>query len=316
MRPDPSSPAAANADRPRQSAPPLPDVLCIGSVLWDVIGRSPSHLALGSDVPGRITRAPGGVAMNIAMTLRRFGLRPALLSALGRDAEGNELLAEAARLGLDTRYLYRSDDLPTDIYMAIEGGNGLVAAIADAHSLEAAGPKILAPLHDGRLGSTALPFQGTIALDGNLTASLLADIAADPAFAGADLRIAPASPGKAERLLPLLRHPNAVLYVNLHEAGLLAHRSFDTAPEAAAGLVAQGAQRVLVTDGAKTAAAAEPGSLHEAEPPPVLVTRVTGAGDTFMAAHLFAERHGAGRAEALTAALTAAAAYVSGGQPS
>ena len=59
-----------------------PDILCIGSVLWDVIGRTASHMRVGSDVPGRITRLPGGVAMNIAMTLRRFGMTPALLTAL------------------------------------------------------------------------------------------------------------------------------------------------------------------------------------------------------------------------------------------
>ncbi|MEO0829597.1 MAG: PfkB family carbohydrate kinase, partial [Pseudomonadota bacterium] len=68
-----------------------PDILCIGSVLWDVIGRSASHMRVGSDVPGRITRLPGGVAMNIAMTLARFGLTPALLTAIGKDAEGQEL---------------------------------------------------------------------------------------------------------------------------------------------------------------------------------------------------------------------------------
>ena len=45
------------------------EILCIGSVLWDVIGRSASAMRQGSDVPGRITRLPGGVAMNIAMTL-------------------------------------------------------------------------------------------------------------------------------------------------------------------------------------------------------------------------------------------------------
>ena len=56
-------------------------------------------------------------------------------------------------LGLNTDYLYRSQDLPTDRYMAIEGSNGLIAAIADAHSLEAAGDKILRPLADGRLGT-------------------------------------------------------------------------------------------------------------------------------------------------------------------
>ena len=60
-----------------------PDILCIGSVLWDIIGRSPAHMRTGADVPGRITRLPGGVAMNIATTLARFGLRPAILTAIG-----------------------------------------------------------------------------------------------------------------------------------------------------------------------------------------------------------------------------------------
>jgi sugar/nucleoside kinase (ribokinase family) len=289
-----------------------PDILCIGSVLWDIIGRAPAHMQSGADVPGRITRLPGGVAMNIAMTLARFGLRPALLTAVGRDAEGQELIAASGRLGMICDHVYRSDDLPTDRYMAVEGANGLIAAIADAHSLEAAGDKILRPLGDGSLGSAAAPWSGPIALDGNLTLALLSDVAASPLFAAADLRIAPASPGKAERLLPLLPMPNATIYVNREEASLLCQRRFDTAEAAAAGLLARGARRVLVTDGGNPAADGAPEGVLTAAPRPVLVTRVTGAGDTFMAAHLVAEIRGADRATALAAALDAAAAFISG----
>lgn len=289
-----------------------PDILCIGSVLWDIIGRTPAHMGAGADVPGRITRVPGGVAMNIATTLARFGLRPALLTAIGRDAEGDELVAACVRLGLNTDHIYRSDDLPTDRYMAVEGANGLIAAIADAHSLEAAGDKILRPLDDGTLASAEMPWSGPIALDGNLTQGLLSDIAASPLFAAADLRVAPASPGKAERILPLLRVPRATLYVNLDEAGLLCQRRFATAPEAAEGLLARGARRVLVTDGRRTSADGSGEGILTAEPPEVLVTRITGAGDTFMAAHIVAEQRGADRGTALRAALDAAAQYVSG----
>jgi sugar/nucleoside kinase (ribokinase family) len=290
-----------------------PDILCIGSVLWDIIGRSPTSMRLGSDVPGRITRLPGGVAMNIAMTLRRFGMTPAILTAIGRDAEGDELVAACDRLGLVTAHVYRSDDLPTDRYMAVEGANGLIAAIADAHSLEAAGDKVLRPLADGSLGTAAAPWTGPIALDGNLTESLLAEIAASPLFAGADLRVAPASPGKAGRLLPLLSHPSATLYVNLEEANILARADHVTAVAAAGALLARGAHRVLVTDGGKPAAEGTArAGVVEGHPPPVLVTRVTGAGDTFMAAHLVAERAGAPRQAALDEALRAAAIYVSG----
>jgi sugar/nucleoside kinase (ribokinase family) len=289
------------------------DILCIGSVLWDIIGRSAASMRVGSDVTGRITRLPGGVAMNIAMTLSRFGLRPALLTAIGRDAEGDELIAACARMGMECGHIYRSDDLPTDRYMAIEGANGLIAAIADAHSLEAAGAKILRPLEDGRLGSADVPYAGLIALDGNLTEALLSQISQSPLFAAAELRVAPASPGKAERLTPLLTHSQATLYVNLEEAGIIAKARFASAPDAAEALLHRGAARVLVTDGGNAAAEGRQGQgIITGAPPQVLVTRVTGAGDTFMAAHIVAERSGATRDEALARALRAAADYVSG----
>lgn len=294
---------------------PLPDVLCIGAVLWDVIGRTPSHMRMGSDVPGRITRLPGGVAMNIAMALRRFGLVPALLTAVGRDTEGDQLMAEAERMGLLIDFAYRSEDLPTDRYMAIEGGDGLMAAIADAHSLEAVGDKIVRPLADGRLGSEAAPWDGPVALDGNLTADLLARIATSPIFARADLRVAPASPGKAERITALLGHPRTTLYVNLEEAGLLCQQEVRTSAEGAARLLDRGARRVLVTDGGRSASLGDGGGVVTAVPPEVVVTRVTGAGDTVMAAHIIAERQGRSGQDALERALAAGAAYVSGEAP-
>ena len=288
-----------------------PDILCIGSVLWDIIGRSPAAMRVGSDVPGRITRVPGGVAMNIAMTLARLALRPAVLTTVGRDIEGDDLVASCARLGVITDYAYRSDDLPTDRYMAIEGANGLIAAVADAHSLEASGDKILRPLADGRLGSADTPWPGLIALDGNLTQTLLTLIAHSPLFARADLRAAPASPGKAERLMPLVVQGRATLYLNLEEANILAHANASTAMDAAQALLARGAARVLVTDGGRACADGSQSGILQATPPQVMVARVTGAGDTFMAAHIVAERGGADRATALNAALQAAATYVS-----
>lgn len=289
-----------------------PDILCIGSVLWDVIGRSASAMRHGADVPGRITLGPGGVALNIALTLLRFGTTPALLSAVGRDAAGEALLSLCASRGIDISHVWRMSDLPTDQYMAIEGANGLIAAIADAHSLEAAGEKVLTPLQDGTLGSATNPFSGPIALDGNLTTTLLVQIAHDPAFAAADLRVAPASPGKAERLLPFLQTGRGLLYVNLEEAGILCGHAFRSAPEAAKTLLKRGAARAIVTNGAETAADASAHGLLTGQPPDVLVTRVTGAGDTFMAAHIAAEISGAARDIALDRALQAAAIHISG----
>jgi pseudouridine kinase len=286
-----------------------PDILCIGSVLWDVIGRSETSMRKGSDMPGRITHLPGGVALNIGMALARFGLHPALLSAVGRDSEGDELIAACRLRGLTTDFIYRSDDLPTDRYMAVEGSNGLIAAIADAHSLEAAGDKILRPLSDGSLPQ---PYRGAVALDGNLTVELLSQISTSPLLAEADLRVAPASPGKALRLSPFLQSGRGTLYVNLEEAGILCQSTFDTSAAAAEGLLARGAVRVVVTNGGAPATLGSADGLITQTPPQVHVARVTGAGDTFMAAHVASELRGASPSKALADALQAAALYVSG----
>ncbi|MFN3642267.1 MAG: PfkB family carbohydrate kinase [Gemmobacter sp.] len=289
-----------------------PDVLCIGSVLWDVIGRAPGAVAPGADVPGRIAAMPGGVAFNVAAALARRGMRPALLSAVGRDGAGDALVEACGRSGVDPAWLHRPADRPTDRYMAIEAAGGLVAAIADTRTLEAAGAAILAPLEDGRLGSAAAPWAGPVVLDGNLTGDLIAAMAAAPAFAAADLRIAAASPAKAARLVPLLGHPRATVYVNRAEAGVLAGTRFGEAAEAALALVARGAARAVVTDGARRCADAAAGrGVITGLPPAVAVARVTGAGDIFMAAHLAAEHAGADPAAALAAALCGAADHVS-----
>lgn len=266
----------------------------------------------GADVPGRITQIPGGVAMNIAMTLRRLGMAPALLSAIGQDVEGAALDLACQNMGLITDYIYRPKDLPTDKYMAIECSGGLVAAIADAHSLEAAGAKILEPLISGPLGTADTPWENRIVLDGNLTEALLADIASSQAFAKADISLAPASPGKATRLLPFLGHPRVTLYVNLEEAGLLLKSAPQTSQEAAEALCQKGAARAIVTNGAHSTCIATSKQVFSLTPPQVELVRVTGAGDTFMAAHIAAEWRGETGEVALEQALKVAADFVSG----
>lgn len=284
-----------------------PDILCIGAVLWDIIGRHDQDMERGNDRPGLITRAPGGVAMNIAMALQAYGMTPALLTAIGTDEEGDELMRACAGLGMITDHIYRPKGLPTDRYMAIEGRNGLIAAIADAHSLEQSGDAILAPMSAALSGWT-----GLVAVDGNLTVDLLTQIAADATFAKADLRLAPASPGKAERLRPFLSHPTATLYVNLEEAGLLLGSVFHDSATAATALLSQGLHRALVTNGAEAASLAADNTLLTFTPPKVQVKRITGAGDTFMAAHISAESQGATPQAALQNAMTATATYISG----
>lgn len=290
-----------------------PQILCIGAMLWDIIGRSFRPLHRGNDVPGRIGQVPGGVALNVAVSLARQGKRAAILTAIGADPAGEALREEAGYLGVNTEYIYLNKDLPSDFYIAIEDPNGLVASIADAHSLEAAGDLILAPLRDGRLASAESPWTGPIVLDGNLTSTLLAEMAVNPLMAQAKLRVIPASPGKAERLIPLLGRPDTLFYLNREEAETLAGRPCRDAVDAAQAVVAKGAARAIVTNGPDIVADAIAGApTLISHPAKVEIMRVTGAGDAFLAVHLAAEEAGLDRQTALEKATRAATDHVAG----
>lgn len=312
ISPSPTNSVLHHAQTPVHSWRMTNTLLCIGSVLWDIIGRTPQDMPLGSDKPGRIERRPGGVALNVANTLRAQSVQSELISVVGTDSPGDDLLDTCRQMGLGVDYVLQMAALPTDRYMAIESPAGLVGAIADAHSLEEAGDRILAPLRDGRLGSDDAPFDGTVVVDGNMLEQVLEQIATLPALARADLRVVPASPGKARRMLSLRPHPRAIFYVNREEAQLLLGQDFATASEAAQAMVRSGLARAIVTDGGQRCADACADHLVEAEPPQVQVRQITGAGDAFIAGHIAGERQGHDRAQALAHALDVAAHHVSG----
>lgn len=292
------------------------EIVCVGAVHWDVIGTSGVRMPPGSDVPGHVARRPGGVALNVAAALSRHGMAPVLLAAVGHDPEGDELVRACEGLGLVTEHIHRPKDLPTDRYVAVEGPDGLVAAVADARTLEASGAAILRPLTDGPLGSDDEPFEGTVALDGNLAPEALEQFVRGPALSRADLRVVPASPEKAERLMPLLEHPRLTLYANLEEAGKICGKGLSGAEAAAEALVGLGARRAIVTAGRGPAAAASASGAVAKSVPAVPARGVTGAGDALMAAHIAAEAGGASWEEAFDLALQAAAKHVAGeGQP-
>ncbi len=288
-----------------------PQVLCIGAMHWDIIGQTTLHMDYGADVPGKIIRMPGGVAYNIAHALCMLNIDAGLLSVVGNDANGNELIAVANSMGVDTSFVHRSDSLPTGMYMAIESAQQLVGAVADANSLELAGTAIIQPLRNGLLARQQQPWSGIITVDTNITAENLQQFIDAGVFAAADLRVAPASPEKADRMRLFLQYNHVTMYTNLLEAATITNQTFTSAADAARALVTAGAQRALVTNGALAAAEATTTGLITAIPPPVRVARVTGAGDRFMAAHIAAEVRGQQPAAALKFALADTALHIS-----
>jgi sugar/nucleoside kinase (ribokinase family) len=272
--------------------------LCIGAAHWDLVARTAAPLPPGADVPGRVTRQPGGVAQNVARALAALGRPVRLVAAIGRDAEGEALAADLAAAGVDCAWLNRHAG-PTDCYVAIEGpGGALHAAVADCTGLDRAGPALLAPLIAGG-------WPGRIVVDGNLPPPVLARIVA----LGTSVTFVPASPRKLAALAPLLAGP-LTLYLNRAEAEALCTRAFPDSRAAAEAVLARGAAAAIVTDGAGAATAADPGATVSLSPPAVAPRSVTGAGDAFVAAHLATRADGLDAAAALAAALDAAARHI------
>lgn len=94
---DAGSMTAAASARPRSDWTSAP-VLCFGEILWDLL----PHGAF-----------PGGAPFNVASHLQRLGIPAVPVSAVGRDAWGERMLAVMAERGVTDAGVARLDDAPT-----------------------------------------------------------------------------------------------------------------------------------------------------------------------------------------------------------
>ncbi|MFQ3670183.1 MAG: carbohydrate kinase [Verrucomicrobiia bacterium] len=82
---------------------PPPDIVCFGEMLWDCL---PEGLF------------PGGAPMNVAIHLAALGQRPRMLSAVGDDFLGHELLRRLQARQVDTSAIHCHPTLPTGVVLA------------------------------------------------------------------------------------------------------------------------------------------------------------------------------------------------------
>ena len=262
-------------------------VLVLGAAGMDVVGRLESDLKPASSNPARIRRSYGGVARNVAENLARLGQPVRLITVVGEDASGSEILEHTAKAGVDVSAVLHSKQYPTGYYVGVIDGNGqLQFAVDDMRLLEEITSNYLKE-QEALFKSASMVF-----VDANLpiktlrTASSLAKRANIPICADT------AAFTLADRLVKFL--PKYYLVTaNSKEAGVLTGLSFEaadseTATEAARRLVNQGVRIALVTlaeYGVVYATSETTGHIS------AIRTRIsdpTGAGDAMTAAVLFA----------------------------
>ena len=286
-----------------------PKILCIGSILWDIIGYSITPLARGDDKEGIISKQPGGVAMNLAVRLSKYGITPAIISALGDDTEGLELIEICKKHSIIYDDILVCSERRTDFYMAIEDPDGVALAIADTRLLTENKGKVLNPLISGRYKNWNSP----IILDSNLSSEVLEELRYNSAFKNSDFRLAPGSPSKVDRLIMFLTHSGSNIYLNLKEANYILRKTFQSSVDAALEILSYGLNSVLVTNGERMACFAQGNELIKLKPPTVKVSKLTGAGDVLMATHITKLLERSSNYDAMSFALEETSKFISEG---
>lgn len=269
------------------SLSPDDPILVIGAAGQDIIGRPRDLLQPGSSNPGRIRLSFGGVSRNVAENLARMGQPVRLITAVGADRTGDNLLEQAEDAGVDIQYSIHSDRHSSGAYLALVDERGwLQYALDDMRVISALTPSYIESM-SGLFAEASLVF-----VDANLAKETLRKIFTLARKFNLPVCADPTSILLANRLKPFLKRIKLIT-PNLAEAQILCERSFDLVGmhpgiEAAKSLISLGVEIAIVSLaelGVGYATSETTGQV------PALRTEVvdpTGGGDAMTAAVIYA----------------------------
>ncbi len=259
-----------------------------GEILWDCL---PSG------------RHAGGAPFNVAAHLVQLGVSASLISAIGQDPLGDEILKVAQDKGVNTQFVTRA---------RIGLATGTVLATVDAcgnATYELVQPvawdeiRVLPTTVEAVAQARGLIFGSLAGRSPYNLDQLNLLLAIEGPMKFFDVNLRPPF-GQPELVMNLAKHAD-VIKLNDDEAGKLASwvrtgeakldtpRSLDALDEACAALAkATNTSRICVTRGADGAALWESGNLVSAPAPKVAIKDTVGAGDSFMAGLMVGLTHG------------------------
>jgi pseudouridine kinase len=226
-------------------------VLVIGAAGIDMVGllKDPPEQAGARPAmtfPANIRVSFGGVGRNVAENLARLGEPVRFLTAVGRDALGEELLAHTAACGVDVRPCQKSERHQTAAYLAVFDPLGeRYFALEDMAILGEITPAFIRQNQDWIASASMVFVDANLPPDALLTVIQLAD------ETGALVCADATSVLLAERLLPYLESVY-MLSANTREASVLCQNDplvadQETALQAARKLVNQGVELVVIS---------------------------------------------------------------------
>ncbi len=261
-------------------------VLLVGAILLDTKGKPDAGLEPNTSNPATVRVTRGGTARNVAENLGLLGTDVLLLSVVGADLIGQQLVEQTAVAGVNVDYVQVIHDENTGAYLAVlEEDGSLAVALDDV--------QIMHHLTPGYLYQHRRLFRDAdlVMMDGSLTPAAMKRVVKLCAQYGVPLCADPSSARLAHKLRPYLPQLHLVVPNEVEAAALCQCDYPGHDPDAslilARNLVRQGVKNVVVTlfdFGLDYATPTETGYI-----PPSYMTMVdsTGTGDAVTAAIIF-----------------------------
>jgi pseudouridine kinase len=280
-------------------------VLVIGAANFDIKGRMFHPPVIMSSNSSAIRTSFGGVARNIAENLARLGAPVILLTAVGDDYAGEDILSSADDVGVDVSRAIIAEDETTGTYLAaLDDSGDLYLGLDDLRVLRRLTPDYLRLNRDAFRECAMVAFDLNLSEETMLTAINLAHEYHKP------LCVDPTSTVLAGRLRPHMPMVNVVT-PNLAETEAILRcgpiRTPDEALSAARQLVSLGVDQAVITQAESGACYATKDESGQFPAVRVEVMDTTGAGDALTAMVIFGWLNGLAISDSLQLGLRAAA---------
>ncbi len=265
-------------------------VLVIGAANFDIKGRMFETPMLASSNAAAMRTSFGGVARNIAENLARLAVPVTLLTAVGDDIPGRDMLTGALDAGVNVSRAIRIEGEPTGTYLAALGTDGdLFLGLDDIRILRHLTPDYLRK-HEEAFRACAM-----VAFDLNLTDAAIHELLTLAKRHNKPVCADPTATTITHRLRPFLSQLDMIT-PNADEAEILLDgfviNSDAAALEAARRLVALGTRTVVITQDKYGACFATADDQAQLPAPQVTIADTTGAGDSLTAMVLYGVLHG------------------------
>ena len=259
----------------------------IGGANMDIHGKGDRTLVMRDSNPGTLHTSLGGVCRNICENLVLLGSNVKLVTVVGDDVNGNNILKGCEKIGIDMSHTRVIPGERSSSYVSLLDEQGdMLMAMSDMHIIK----RLDAAFIDD--AAEVLSNADIVVCDGNLSVDALEHLTE---VCLAPLYLDPVSTAWAKEFAPFIGFFDTVK-PNRMELSALTGMPVDTTSQVVAAcdaLLKKGVRRVFVSLGAEGMLyRGREGTIQRVARPYPDMINATGAGDASMAGIVWASRQG------------------------